>query len=153
MKLNVNFLKFFSIFIICFATLSLALRNKGAYSKSCNAMKLVGSILSGKCKDMRGQWISTSLDLGNCITNKDGNLQTGGEAYQNSSKGCELLAERIQQIQPKIHVCGHIHTGYGYKFENGTHFFNASVLDEQYEYTQKPITFDWDKATNTVKFL
>lgn len=67
--------------------------------------------------------------------------------------GCELLAERIQQIQPKIHVCGHIHSGYGYKFKNGTHFFNASVLDEQYEYTQKPITFDWDKATNTVEFL
>jgi hypothetical protein len=67
--------------------------------------------------------------------------------------GCELLAERIQQIQPKIHVCGHIHTGYGYRFYNNTHFFNASVLDEQYEYTQKPITFDWDKATNTVEFL
>ena len=67
--------------------------------------------------------------------------------------GCELLAERIQQIQPKIHVCGHIHTGYGYRFHNNTHFFNASVLDEQYEYTQKPLTFDWDKTTNTVEFL
>lgn len=67
--------------------------------------------------------------------------------------GCELLAQRIHQIQPKIHVCGHIHTGYGYKFENNTHFFNASVLDEQYEYTQKPMTFDWDKETNTVNFL
>lgn len=74
-----------------------------------------------------------------------------GRSFDNL--GCGLLAERIQQIQPKIHVCGHIHTGYGYKFQNGTHFFNASVLDEQYEYTQKPLTFDWDKETNTVKFL
>jgi len=74
-----------------------------------------------------------------------------GRTYDNL--GCELLAERIQQIQPKIHVCGHIHSGYGYKFENGTHFFNASVLDEQYEYTQKPITFDWNQKTNEINFV
>jgi hypothetical protein len=67
--------------------------------------------------------------------------------------GCELLAERIEVIKPKIHVCGHIHSGYGYVFKNGTHFFNAAVLDEQYEYTQKPMTFDWDKETNTIEFV
>jgi 3',5'-cyclic AMP phosphodiesterase CpdA len=67
--------------------------------------------------------------------------------------GCELLAQRIEVIKPKIHVCGHIHSGYGYKFKDGTHFFNAAVLDEQYEYTQKPMTFDWDKDTNTIEFV
>ena len=67
--------------------------------------------------------------------------------------GCELLAQRIEVIKPKIHVCGHIHSGYGYEFKNGTHFFNAAVLDEQYEYTQKPMTFDWDKETNTIEFV
>ena len=67
--------------------------------------------------------------------------------------GCNLLAERIAVVKPKIHVCGHIHSGYGYEFKNGTHFFNASVLDEQYEYTQKPMTFDWDKQTNTIEFV
>ena len=67
--------------------------------------------------------------------------------------GCELLAQRIEVVKPKIHVCGHIHSGYGYEFKNGTHFFNAAVLDEQYEYTQKPMTFDWDKDTNTIEFV
>ena len=67
--------------------------------------------------------------------------------------GCELLADRIEIVKPKIHVCGHIHSGYGYEFKNGTHFFNASVLDERYEYTQKPMTFDWDKETNEITFL
>jgi len=67
--------------------------------------------------------------------------------------GCELLAQRIEVIKPKIHVCGHIHSGYGYVFKDGTHFFNAAVLDEQYEYTQKPMTFDWDKDTNTIEFV
>jgi len=71
----------------------------------------------------------------------------------NEHLGCELLAERIEVIKPKIHICGHIHSGRGYEFKNGTHFFNASVLDEQYEYTQKPMTFDWDHITNEIKFL
>jgi hypothetical protein len=67
--------------------------------------------------------------------------------------GCELLTERIERFRPKIHVCGHIHSGYGYEFKNGTHFFNAAVLNESYEYTQKPMTFDWDKETNTITFI
>ena len=74
-----------------------------------------------------------------------------GRQYDNL--GCELLAQRIERLKPKIHVCGHIHSGYGYVFKDGTHFFNASVLDERYEYTQKPMTFDWDKDTNTVEFI
>jgi hypothetical protein len=67
--------------------------------------------------------------------------------------GCELLAQRIEVIKPKIHVCGHIHSGRGYEFKNDTHFFNASVLDEQYEYTQKPMTFNWNPDNNTVDFI
>jgi len=69
------------------------------------------------------------------------------------SLGCELLTERIERLRPKIHVCGHIHSGYGYEFKDGTHFFNAAVLNEQYNYTQKPMTFDWDKETNTIEFI
>lgn len=74
-----------------------------------------------------------------------------GRHYDNL--GCELLAQRIEVIKPKIHICGHIHSGYGYEFKNGTHFFNASVLDEQYNYTQKPMTFDWDHITNEIEFV
>ena len=81
-----------------------------------------------------------------------GTLDTvAGRQYDNL--GCELLAERIERLKPKIHVCGHIHSGYGYTFKDGTHFFNAAVLNERYNYTQKPITFDWDKETNTIEFV
>jgi len=81
-----------------------------------------------------------------------GTLDTvAGRQYDNL--GCELLAQRIEVIKPKIHICGHIHSGYGYVFKDGTHFFNASVLDEQYQYTQKPMTFDWDKEANTIEFV
>ena len=68
--------------------------------------------------------------------------------------GCELLAKHINEVsRPKIHVCGHIHSGYGYYFNGQTHYFNASVLNEQYNYTQKPFTFDWEPITNTVNWL
>lgn len=67
--------------------------------------------------------------------------------------GCELLRERIEVIKPKIHVFGHIHTGYGYKFDGNTHYFNAAVLDENYNFTQKPLTVNWNPETNEIEFL
>lgn len=67
--------------------------------------------------------------------------------------GCELLRERIEIVKPKIHVCGHIHSGYGYVFDGTTHYFNAAVLDERYVYTQKPMTVDWDPTTNELVFV
>lgn len=62
--------------------------------------------------------------------------------------GCELLTKRIKTIKPKIHVCGHIHSGRGIVFDDGTLYINASVLDERYHYTQKPFTIDFDFKTN-----
>lgn len=67
--------------------------------------------------------------------------------------GCELLAQRIEVIKPKIHICGHIHSGRGIEHKNGTLFINASVLDESYEYTQKPITIDFDFTTGEYEII
>lgn len=104
--------------------------------------------------ELAGKWEGIPDNTDILITHGPafGTLDTvAGRPWDNL--GCELLAQRIEVIKPKIHVCGHIHSGYGYEFKNGTHFFNASVLDEQYEYTQKPMTFDWDKETNIIEFI
>ena len=104
--------------------------------------------------ELAGKWEAIPDNTDILVTHGPafGTLDTvAGRPWDNL--GCELLAQRIEVIKPKIHVCGHIHSGYGYTFKNGTHFFNASVLDEQYEYTQKPMTFDWDKETNTIEFI
>jgi hypothetical protein len=104
--------------------------------------------------ELAGKWEAIPDNTDILITHGPafGTLDTvAGRPWDNL--GCELLAQRIEVIKPKIHVCGHIHSGYGYQFKDGTHFFNAAVLDEQYEYTQKPITFDWDKDTNTIEFV
>jgi Icc-related predicted phosphoesterase len=55
--------------------------------------------------------------------------------------GCEQLRKRIDIVRPKISCAGHLHTGNGYLFQNETHFFNASVLDERYDYVYKPKNF------------
>lgn len=81
-----------------------------------------------------------------------GNLDTS-EWNRNMNLGCEMLAERIASVKPKIHVCGHIHSGYGYKFDGTTHFFNAAVLGERYTYQNKPISFEWNKESNEITFL
>ena len=75
------------------------------------------------------------------------------EGNRNVHLGCELLADRIKVVKPKIHVCGHIHSGYGYVFDGDTHYINASVLNEEYYYGNKPLMVEWDPKTNEMEFL
>lgn len=75
------------------------------------------------------------------------------EGRRGEHLGCELLTERIKQIKPKIHICGHIHTGYGHYYNGHTHFFNASVLNERYSYAHLPWNIDWNPMTNEIEFL
>lgn len=56
--------------------------------------------------------------------------------------GCEDLLHKIKEIKPKIHLSGHIHEGYGAVKKFGTHFINASVLNERYEMVNAPIILD-----------
>ena len=67
--------------------------------------------------------------------------------------GCEMLRYRVDEIKPKIHVFGHIHGSFGHDYNGHTHFFNASVLNERYNYANLPFTFEWDQVTNEIKWL
>lgn len=75
-------------------------------------------------------------------------LDISGTPYNEPHLGCELLRVKVDEQPPKIHVFGHIHGSYGYKFDNGTHFINASVLNERYQQVNKPLTVDWNPETN-----
>jgi hypothetical protein len=37
--------------------------------------------------------------------------------------------------------------------KNNTHHFNSAVLDERYNYAQRPMTIDWNPDTNEVIFI
>lgn len=92
---------------------------------------------NGKKLEEKWSWIPKDLDV----------LITHGPAYgyvdqiENKQEhlGCEKLIKRIEKTKPKIHVCGHIHSGYGQDTNEITKFYNASVLDETYNYNYKPI--------------
>jgi len=67
--------------------------------------------------------------------------------------GCEDLFNKIMEIKPKIHVCGHIHGSYGQKEFNGVEFLNASVLGENYNPSHNPIKMDFDIGTKTFEYI
>jgi Icc-related predicted phosphoesterase len=48
--------------------------------------------------------------------------------YGGKSVGCEELRKRVLEVQPKLHIFGHIHEGYGYFSEGKTQYVNASIL-------------------------
>ncbi len=65
----------------------------------------------------------------------------GGE-----SVGCKDLLERIEEINPLVHICGHIHEAYGTKKLKDTKFINCSILDEHYFITNNPVEFEMSKS-------
>jgi len=58
--------------------------------------------------------------------------------------GCEDLLRAVLRIQPKAHVFGHIHEGYGIhrRKDTPTVFVNASICDASYNPINKPVVMD-----------
>lgn len=106
-------------------------------------------------KELQEKWDAIPTDVDILITHGPalGILDTSGPPYNEPNLGCGLLTNKIKEIKPKIHVCGHIHGGHGYRFDGNTHFINASVLDERYAYVNKPLTANWNPNTNELSFI
>ncbi len=64
------------------------------------------------------------------------------------SLGSTTLYDRIMKIKPKIHICGHIHSGRSIIEKDGIIFINASIATESYEMINKPIVIDFNFSTN-----
>jgi Icc-related predicted phosphoesterase len=57
--------------------------------------------------------------------------------------GCQNLLDTIlTKVNPKVHIAGHNHCGYGESFKGNTHVINAATLNEQYIVTNPPIKFE-----------
>jgi Icc-related predicted phosphoesterase len=68
------------------------------------------------------------------------------------SVGCEILRDKIIELQPKIYASGHIHFARGIKPFGDTLFINASSLDEEYQYRNKPIVVELDEDKNITEY-
>lgn len=56
--------------------------------------------------------------------------------------GDEELLAAVKQAKPRVHVFGHIHSGYGTTQNQDTAFYNASLCDEDYEPIREPWVID-----------
>jgi len=77
----------------------------------------------------------------------------------NRHVGCPFLAQRIKEVKPKLHVFGHIHEQYGIIRESfrvsptevhNITYINCSVMDEQYDMINSPISLYYYKETGDV---
>lgn len=59
--------------------------------------------------------------------------------YQRKSQGCVDLMHRLQAVRPRLHVCGHIHSGYGTATLGTIRMVNASVCNEAYRPINDPV--------------
>lgn len=107
-------------------------------------------------KELYEKWDAIPRDTDILITHgpAQGFLDISGYPYCTPNLGCGVLRNHIEYVaRPKIHICGHIHGSYGHEWDGLTHYFNASILSEQYNYANKPMTFDWTPEDNRVEFI
>lgn len=69
-------------------------------------------------------------------------LGIGDLTASNVYAGSKGLAERLNVVKPKLHVCGHIHEGRGNRGGDPIRYVNASVLDEKYRLQGPAIVAD-----------
>jgi len=60
----------------------------------------------------------------------------------NLNVGCEMLRKKVDALQPKIHVFGHIHESRGILEQNNTTFINAATADIHYKMVNLPINVE-----------
>ncbi|MDI1248020.1 MAG: metallophosphatase domain-containing protein [Lacunisphaera sp.] len=63
-------------------------------------------------------------------------------SLQGKPQGCADLLQRLGEVQPRLHVCGHIHSGYGKASLNGTIMVNASICNEAYYPSNAPLVVE-----------
>jgi Icc-related predicted phosphoesterase len=93
--------------------------------------------------DRRKHWARIPEGLDVLITHGPplGILDHGGSADRR--EGCPQLLEAVFQARPRVHIFGHIHTGYGTLQTPDTLFVNASLVDEDGSLSRKPIVIDF----------
>jgi len=67
----------------------------------------------------------------------------GDRTNQDETVGCLDLLTAVRLVQPKLHVFGHIHEGYGQYQNDHTIFINACSCNMNYQPINPPVVFDY----------
>lgn len=79
---------------------------------------------------------------------RPGWVESGYANYEHV--GCQELNDRVFEINPKLHLFGHIHEARNFKKLGDTTFVNCSILDRRYKLKYKPIEIELDKDVKVV---
>jgi len=60
-----------------------------------------------------------------------------------SHAGCSRLLKRVREVQPALHIFGHIHEGFGQRNIDGTRFFNVSSMNSTYQLHNPPVVLNY----------
>ena len=93
---------------------------------------------------LRKKWALIPSDVDVLITHGPpmGVLDT---TFDGEHVGCEELSAAIARIQPRVHIFGHIHEGYGTHQAGKTLHINASICTLAYQPDNLPIVIDLDQ--------
>lgn len=64
------------------------------------------------------------------------------DSSANINYGDRNLLQTVLKVKPRFHLFGHIHTAYGIEKMENTTFINASVVDENYQLSNKPVLLE-----------
>jgi Icc-related predicted phosphoesterase len=67
----------------------------------------------------------------------------GDRTIRGERVGCQDLLEVVEQIQPKVHIFGHIHEGHGLTHNEHTTFINASICGVSYRPKNTPTLYTY----------
>lgn len=78
--------------------------------------------------------------------------------YSKDNVGCDDLYNRVREVKPHLHMCGHIHPAYGYRsilhsdVWGGAWTFNASCVNGIHSFVHNPISIEYDFETRDIEF-
>lgn len=102
----------------------------------------------GHLEDLKPIWNLIPSDTDIVITHSPAFGILDQTVHGNMSVGCPALRDKLKEIKPAYHICGHIHEAYGMYQDEHTNYINASLLNEYYDMTNKPIEIEYEKTKN-----
>lgn len=88
--------------------------------------------------DIKKFWNQIPMDANVVLTHGPIAYKLDYVPQSNEYTGCNDLRYTIEMVKPLVHICGHIHEGYGIEGNEDTVFINASIMDIMYMPTNKP---------------
>ncbi len=95
---------------------------------------------------MKDYWDKIPTDTDILITHSPpygiGDITGQEERNRDPHLGCKDLRQKLEQIQPRLHVWGHIHGSSGLYRYGRTTCINAAIMNEDYQPVNSPIVID-----------